>query len=166
MRRASWFVLVMAFLGVVAGCGRNPQPSPKAFPQAKTLDARTAVILTNAWICASPNTNGVHRVLRARFIFDGEDPNKAYGLHAALRGNQQGEDSQSKYVWYVGLSPNFAPATNKVSMMWEFRDFPTNTTNIYLREYFVSKSADGATNTMDFVLPGAAQLSVRDTGVY
>ena len=91
--------------------------------------------------------------------------NKAYGLHAALRGNQQGEDSQSKYVWYVGLSPNFAPATNKVSMMWEFRDFPTNTTNIYLREYFVSKSADGATNTMDFVLPGAAQLSVRIKGV-
>lgn len=138
-----------------ASCGKSP------FPQSAALDTHTTVILQDAWIVNSSN-----QLLRAKFVFEGRDPNEMYHLKAALRGDEKGEDSTSIYVWYVGLTPRSVIPTNRVEMVWEFKDFPTNTPNIYLREYFLDKATGQVrVKTLEFVLPGAKTLRLRDTSV-
>lgn len=99
-----------------------------------------------------------NQLLRALFIFEGSDPNQMYDLKAALRADEKGEDIKSIYVWYVGLTPYSVVPTNRVKMFWEFKDFPTNTPNIYLREYYMDKATGRMAKSLDFILPGTQQL--------
>ena len=88
-----------------------------------------------------------------------------YNLKAALRADENGEDIKSDYVWYVGLPPASVMPTNRIEMIWEFKYFPTNTPNIYLREYYVDKTTGHTAKSLDFVLPGTRHLRLRDTSV-
>jgi len=141
-----------------ASCGKDSRKSPVA--QTKTLDAHTTVLLKDAWIFGSSN-----QLLRAKFVFEGSDPNERYNLKAALRSDENADDIKSIYVWYVGLTPGPVVPTNRIEMIWEFKDFPTNTPNIYLREYYVDKATGQLAKSLDFVLPGIQSLRLRDAGV-
>jgi len=159
MNRTTFLGLTLACLALAAAsCGKGPGKVPLL--QSKALDTHTTVILEDAWIFGSSN-----QLLRAKFVFEGRDPNEMYNLKAALRADEKGEDIESIYVWYVGLTPHSAVPTNRVEMIWEFKDFPTNTRSIYLREYFVDKATGQAAKPLDFVLPGTRTLRLRDAGV-
>ena len=147
MNRTAFLGLALACLALsAASCGKGKS----YFPQSKTLDAHTSVILKDAWVVGSSN-----QFLRALFIFEGSDPNQMYDLKAALRSDEKGEDIKSIYVWYV---PYSVEPTNRVKMFWEFKDFPTNTPNIYLREYYMDKATGRMAKSLDFILPGKRQL--------
>ncbi len=155
MNRTTFLGLTLACLALAAAsCGKG------RFLQSKALDAHTTVILKDAWIFGSSN-----QLLRAKFVFEGSDPNEMYNLKAALRADEKGEDIKSIYVWYVGLTPYSVVPTNRVEMIWEFKDFPTNTPNIYLREYYLDKATGQVAKSLDFVLPGTKTLRLRDAGV-
>jgi hypothetical protein len=158
------FMIHRAFLGLtmtclalaVASCSKGISP------QSMALDANTNVILEDAWIYAFGSSN---QLLRTRFVFEGSDPNRTYELKAALRADKTGEDIRSTYVWHTGLPPDPTLPTNQVAMIWEFKEFPTNTPYIYLREYFVDKASGRVARFLDFVLPGTRHLRLRDASV-
>jgi len=143
---------MMACLALAAAsCGKG------LLVQSKTLDAHTTVVFKDAWIFSSSN-----QLLRAKFIFEGSDPHERYNLKAALRSEETAEDIKGISVWYVGLSPSPAVPTNRIEMMWEFKDFPTNTPHLYLRQYYVDQATGQLAKSLDFVLPGAQKLRLRD----
>lgn len=150
MKRVGLLGIAILCLIVVAftfSCSRSN------FDQKKVLDDHTTVTLKDAWVVGSSN-----QFLRALFIFEGSDPNQLYNLKAALRADEKGEDIKSVFVWYVGLPPDADMPTNRVKMLWEFRDFPTNTQNIYLREYYTDKATGRTAKSLDFILPGTQKL--------
>src|SRR5665213_1366385 len=145
MNRTTFLGLILVCLALsAASCGKNMG----YFPQSKPLDTHTSVILKDAWICDSFPSN---QSLRAKFIFEGSDPNQMYNLKAALRADENGEDIKSIYVWYLGLTPKSVMPTNRIEMIWEFKYFPTNTPNIYLREYYTDKVTGHNVKSLDFV---------------
>jgi hypothetical protein len=158
MNRTAFLTFTLACVVLAAvSCGKGHFPqSNTLFPQLKTLDSHTSVTLKDAWILGSSN-----QLLRAQFIFEGSDPNQKYDLKAALRANENGEDIKSIYVWCVGLTPPPVVPTNGIEMLWEFKDFPTNTPNIYLREYYMDKATGHMVKSLDFVLPGTQRLRLN-----
>ena len=155
MNRGIFLSLTLACLALAASsCGKGP------VRQSKALDARTTVTLKDAWIFGSSN-----QLLRAKFVIEGSDPNEMYKMKAALRADENGEDIKSIYAWYAGLTPLSIVPTNRVEMMWEFKNFPTNTTSIYLREYFLDKATGREAKSLNFVLPGSKTLRLRDASV-
>jgi len=155
MNRRIFLSLTLACLALAASsCGKV------SVLQSKALDVQTTVTLKDAWILDSSN-----QLLRAKFAFEGRDPIETYNLKAALRADENGEDIKSIYVWYVVLTPHSIVPTNQVEMVWEFKDFPTNTPNIYLREYFLDKATGREAKSLNFVLPGTKTLRLRDAGI-
>jgi len=153
MIRTVFLGLTLACLALAGACGKG------IFPQSKALDAHTSVILEDAWIYRFGLSN---QLLRTRFIFEGRNPNGTYELKASLRADERGEDIRSAYVSYVPVPPDPALPTNQIAMIWEFKDFPASTPNIYLREDFVDKSSGRVAKSLDFVLPGTRHLRLRD----
>jgi hypothetical protein len=148
-------------LGLTLAClALAASSSGRVRVQSKALDERTTVTLKDAWIYGSSN-----QMLRAKIVFEGSDPNVKYNLKAALRADENGDDIKSIYVWYVGLTPHSIVPTNRVEMLWEFRDFPTNTPSIYLHEDFLDRATGREAKSLNFVLPGAKRLRLRDTSV-
>jgi len=155
MNRRIFLGLTLACLAWAASsCGSGP------VVQSRALDAHTTVTFKDAWIFGSPN-----QLLRAKFVFEGSDPNEMYNLKAALRTDENGDDLKSIDVWYVGLSPQSIVPTNRFEMLWEFKDFPTNTPRIYLRAYFLDKATGREANALNFVLPGTKALRLQGAGV-
>jgi hypothetical protein len=161
MNRTFYLSLMLTCLALAAAsCSKSKDSGKTSLIQTKMLDAHTTVVLKDAWIFGSSN-----QLLRAKFTFEGRDPNDSYNLKAALRPDERSEDIKSIYVWYVGLTPSPVVPTNRTEMIWEFKDFPTNTPNIYLREYYTNKITGQLSTSLDFVLPGTQWLRLRDAGV-
>jgi len=156
-------ILLCIALGAIS-CGQGHPTLMKMlyFPVSKPLDEHTMVVLKDAWIYENGTSNAL---LRARFTFEGDNPGDKYTLKAALRAEEKGEDIKSIFVWYVGLQPLSAFPTNRIEMFWEFKNFPTNTPKIYLREDYIDPVSGRVAKSLDFILPGTRDLRILDAHV-
>jgi hypothetical protein len=143
-------VLTLACLAFGAGCSRHVPP------QSRTLDERSRVTLTDAWIL-----DHTPKLLQVLFVYDGVDPNLTYDLKATLR--TAGHDSYRGGGWIKQVPIPSAPATNQVQMIWEFLSFPADSPNIFLTLKFTDK-ATGLASSVEFKLPGARHLRLRKMG--
>jgi hypothetical protein len=149
-RYAPLLALALVCLAFGAGCSRGVPP------QSKTLDEHSRVTLADAWIL-----DHTPRLLQARFVYDGVDPNRTYDLKASLRA--AGHDFYWGGGWIKQVPIPSARATNQVQVIWEFLSFPADSPNIFLRLDYKDK-ATALASYVEFKLPGASHLRLRKMG--
>jgi hypothetical protein len=147
----SWLlVLALACVALGAGCSRRVPV------QSRTLDEHSRATLADVWIL-----DHTPKLLQARFIYDGVDPNSTYDLKAALRAAPG--DSTWNGGWIKQIRIPASPATNQCQVIWEFLSFPADSPNIFLRLDYKDR-ATGLAGSVEFKLPGARHLRLRKMG--
>jgi hypothetical protein len=148
MKPALSILLPILFVAtfLMAGCRDT-------FPQSKNLQGPLSIQLNSAWLYDQKTDIPL---LRTRFTYIGGDPNKNYRITAFL--SERGQRIQSDYFWQVGIPSQQNIADNGIPMMWEFRDFPRQASDLTMTLVFTPLAGTDAPISLTYSLPSPDRL--------
>lgn len=150
-RRFNITLLSVLWLACLTGCGKHMKA------QSLKLDSNTRVTLKDAWVI-----DHAPQLLQAVFVYEGTDPNDNYLLAAGLGEMKGGPDMPRS--WIKQYPTPSAKSMNQYEVIWEFMNFPKNSSQIYLHLYYSDKQSRQQNSKLEFILPGVSDLPLHKMG--